>query len=111
MLAWLVSIDIVEMNHRHKPKKESNSKRFKTKYMKKTLKLTFGKMSNFLKGKLMIFGKVLLWNYGLHFFLKIPKKGFYWFLWIAVFFDVKNHKECVNSISWIFGKAFLWTKP
>ena len=22
MLAWLVSIDIVEMNHRHKPKKK-----------------------------------------------------------------------------------------
>ena len=57
MLAWLVSIDIVEMNHRHKPKKESNSKRFKTKCMKKTLKLTFGKMSNFLKGKLMILEK------------------------------------------------------
>ena len=23
MLAWLVSIDIVEMNHRHKPKKKA----------------------------------------------------------------------------------------
>ena len=65
----------MEMNHRYKPKKECNSKWFKTKNIQKKKKKKICKDKQFLLGKFMTFGKVLFRNYGLPLFLK-KKNGF-----------------------------------
>ena len=57
MLAWLVSIDIVEMNHRHKPKKKKQFQKIQNKVHEEDLKTYFWKDEQFSKRKTHDFWK------------------------------------------------------
>ena len=102
MLALLVSIGSIEMNHRHKPQKEFNSKRFKRKTYEKDFYL-LGKMSNFFLENSWILESFYL-EARVYTFWKRPKRSFSWFYMKKGFLWCKRHKECSNFKKVNFGK-------